>query len=49
MVKWMMFVVLWWCFRGGVFVVVFLWWCSCGDVTCSGVDKGGQEGAQPPQ
>ena len=20
--------VFWWCFWGGVFVVVFLWWCS---------------------
>ena len=34
-------VVLWWCFcggvlvvvfSGGVFVVVFLWWCFCGGV-----------------
>ena len=23
---------LWWCFWGGVFVVVFLWWCFCGGV-----------------
>ena len=23
---------LWWCFGGGVFVVVFLWWCFCGGV-----------------
>ena len=23
---------LWWCFCGGVLVVVFLWWCSCGGV-----------------
>ena len=23
---------LWWCFCGGVFVVVFLWWCFCGGV-----------------
>ena len=23
---------LWWCFCGGVFVVVFLWWCFCGVV-----------------
>ena len=21
-------VFLWWCFCGGVFVVVFLWWCG---------------------
>ena len=25
-------VFLWWCFCGGVFVVVFLWWCFCGGV-----------------
>ena len=23
---------LWWCFCGGVLVVVFLWWCFCGGV-----------------
>ena len=22
--------VVWWCFCGGVFEVVFLWWCSGG-------------------
>ena len=26
------FVVVLWCFCGGVFVVVFLWWCFCGGV-----------------
>ena len=26
------FVVVWWCFCTGVFVVVFLWWCVCGGV-----------------
>ena len=41
-----MVVFLWWCFCGGVFVVVFLWcggvlvvvflwWCFCGGVFCS--------------
>ena len=25
-------VFLWWCFCGGVFVVVFLWRCLCGGV-----------------
>ena len=37
------FVVLWWCFCGGVCVVVFLWCCFCGGVVflwwCGGVIK----------
>ena len=31
---------LWWCFCGGVVVVLFLWWCFCGGVLwwwCGGV------------
>ena len=27
-----MVVFVWWCLRGGDFVVVFAWWCFCGGV-----------------
>ena len=27
-----MVVFVWWCLRGGDFVVVFAWWCFCGSV-----------------
>ena len=27
-----MVVFVWWCLRGGDFVVVFVWWCLCGGV-----------------
>ena len=28
---------MWWCFCGGVFVVVSLLWCFCGVFFCGGV------------